>query len=257
MESWKEITFMTLAARASLSFIIGYICYGIYRIWINGLRYNKATPDSVNKVAIITGASNGIGKKVAHNLAGRGVHVILACRNETDGIRTQNEIIALTGNPNVVYMHLDLASFKSIRAFVDKFLSTESRLDILINNANVLRCHRELTENGIEKTIAINHFGRFLLTVLLLKRLSQAMPSRIINITHWLHRRYDIDQTDLMNGNRFDAYKVYAQSQLANLHFSLALSQRLLSTGITCNAIHPGVSIYNLINRFILPDYLK
>lgn len=257
MDSWKEITFATFAVRSCLLFIIGYVFSELYRKWINGLRYDKPTTDSLNKVAIITGASHGIGKHVAHNLAGRGVHVILACRNEIEGIRTQNDIITSTGNQNVVYMHLDLSSFKSIRMFAEKFLSTGSRLDILINNANVLRCQREMTADGVEKTIAVNHFGPFLLTMLLMKRLSQTMPSRIINVSHWVHRRYDIDQTDLMNKNRFDAYKVYAQSQLASVYFSFALSQRLLSTGITCNVIHPGVSVHSLINRLVLPDYLK
>lgn len=257
MDSWKEITFMTFAARSALLFIIGYVCYGMYRIWINGSRYTKATPDSVNKVAIITGASHGIGKKVAHNLAERGVHVILACRNENDGIQTQNEIIASTGNPNVQYIHLDLSSFKSIRTFAKQFLSTGTRLDVLINNTNILRYQRELSEDGLEKTIAVNHFGPFLLTMLLMKRLSQTIPSRIINVSHWLHRRYDIDQTDLMNQNRFDAYKVYAQSQLARVYFTFALSQRLLSTGTTCNVIHPGVSVHSLIDRLSLSDNLK
>lgn len=257
MDSLRDLTFMTLAARLGAFTLVGYVFYGIYRLWINGVRYNKPSPECVNKVAIITGASHGIGRKVAEDMAARGLRVILACRNEIDGIKAQNEITAMTGNANIIYMHLDLSSFQSIRDFATKFLNTGSKLDILINNANVMCAERELTENGLEKTIGVNHFGPFLLTMLLLRRLSQATPSRIINVAHWLHRHYDIDQADIMNKNRYNAYEAYAQSQLASVYFSFALSRRLLGTGITSNVLHPGISINSLIERSHLPNYLR
>lgn len=257
MDSLKDLTFMTLAARVSAFAIIGYVFYGIYRLWMNGVRYKKPSPECVNKVAIITGASHGIGKQVAYEMAARGLQVILACRNEIDGIQAQNEIIAMTGNENIIYMHLDLSSFRSIHNFATKFLNTGSKLDILINNANMVCAERELTEDGLEKTIGVNHFGPFLLTMLLLKRLSQATPSRIIHISHWLHRFYDIDQMDVMNKNQYNSYEAYAQSQLASVYFSFALGRRLLGTGITSNVLHPGVSINSLIERSHLPNYLR
>lgn len=257
MDSLKDLTFMTLAARLGAFALVGYVFYGIYRLWINGVRYTKPSPECANKVAIITGASNGIGKQVAYDMAARGLRVILACHNEIDGIKAQNEIIEMTGNKNIIYMHLDLSSFQSIHNFATKFLNTESKLDILINNANMVCAEREITQNGLEKTIGVNHFGPFLLTILLLRRLSQATPSRIIHISHWLHRFYDIDQTDLMNKNRYNAYEAYAQSQLASVYFSFALSRRLLGTGITSNVLHPGVSINSLIERSHLPNYLR
>lgn len=257
MESLYETTFMTLAVRSSAIIIFGYLLNGLYRKWINGMRYIKSTPECVNKVVIITGASHGIGKIVAYQLASRGLRVILACHNRADGINAQNEIIASTGNRNIYYKYLDLSSFESIRMFTDDFLSSGSKLDVLINNAKILRWNREVTVDGLEKTIAVNHFGPFLLSMLLVKRLSESTPSRIINIAQWVHRQYDIDPTDLMNQNHYNAYKAFVRSQLASVYFSFALSKHLLSTGITCNVIHPGVSLNSLIDSSHLSGATK
>ncbi|XP_055325566.1 uncharacterized protein LOC129579481 [Sitodiplosis mosellana] len=248
MDTIYNLKFLTLLTRFSVCFLGCSLIYYTYRYWIRGERYTKDA-ESPDKVAIVTGASKGIGKEVAYGLAKRGLHVIMACYDMKSGLQTQDEIIKKTGNTNVKCMHLDLSSFKSIRSFADEFLNSGSRLDILINNANVFHMKRRLTENHIEKNIAINYFGHFLLTLLLIKRMSQTVPTRVINVTNWVHRCVEIDPTDLLNQRQFCGFMAYARSTLANVFFTLALTERIENTGITCNCIHPGISLTSVIDR--------
>lgn len=245
IENYKLLTYI---ARIGVCFLGCSFIYYTYRYWISGLRYTK-NAESPDKVVIITGASKGIGKDVAYGLAKRGLHVILACRDMKNGLKAQNEIIEKTGNPNVKCMHLDLSSFKSIRYFANEFLSTGSRLDILINNANVLQLNRKLTHDDIEQNIGVNYFGHFLLTMLLIERMSQTTPTRIINMTNWVHRCVEIDEMDLMNERQYCGFMAYARSALANVYFTLSLTERIENTGITCNCVHPGISLANFIEK--------
>lgn len=209
--------------------------------------------DSVNKVVIVTGASKGIGKEIAFNLARRGARIIMACHDMKTGYTTQNEIIKKTGNPNVMCMYLNLASFKSIRIFADEFLKTGSPLDILINNASILRLQRNVTEDGLEQTIGINYFGHYLLTMLLMKRLSETKRSRIINVSNWIHRCVQIDPMDMMGERQYCGYLAYARSQLATILFTLAISERLENTGIICNVVNTGFSLSRFLKNLDEP----
>lgn len=248
MDPNESLNFLTLITRIGVCFLGGSLFYYTYRYWINGDRYTKDA-ESPDKVAIITGASHGIGKEVAYGLAKRGLNVVLACRDMENGLRAQNEIIEKTGNPNVKCKYLNLASFKSIRQFADEFLSTGSRLDILINNANVMHLKRQLSKDDVEQNIGINYLGHFLLTMLLIRRLAETTPSRIINISCWLHRCIEMDQTDLMYEGQFCGFLAYARSQLANVYFTLALAKRIENTGITCNCVHPGISLAHFLDH--------
>lgn len=252
MEPMENLKTITVITRFSACFIGFSLLFFFYRIWINGYRFKKPM-DTLNKVVIITGASKGIGKAAAFNLAKRGAHIIMACNDIENGILAQNEIINETGNPNVKCMYLNLGSFKSIREFVNEFLKTGSRLDVLINNASVFRLNRETTDDGIEQTIGINCIGHVLLTMLLLKRLSESMPSRIIILSNWSHRCVDIDRMDLMSERQYCSYLTYARSQLANCYFGLALTERLIHTGVTCNIIHSGISLNGFFERLDEP----
>lgn len=248
MDSIEGLKSLTFVARSSFCFIGFYFIYQTYRLWINGYRYQKPM-DSVNKVVIITGASKGIGKEIALNFARRGSHIIIACYDMNTGYATQNEIIEKTGNPNVKCMYLNLGSFKSIRIFANEFLKTGSPLDILINNASILRLKRNVTEDGLEQTIGINYFGHYLLTMLLMKRLSETKRGRIINVSNWMHRSVQIDRMDMMCERQYNGCLAYARSQLAIMLFTLAISERLENTGIICNVIHPGISLSRFLKK--------
>lgn len=248
MDSNENMIFFTFIVRIVLCVSCASVIFYAYRYWINGKRYTKDA-EFTNKVAIVTGASGGIGKEVAHGLAKRGLYVIIACNDLKSGMKTQNEIIERTGNPNVKCMHLNLGSFKSIRAFADEFLSTGLPLDILIHNANVLHLKRQVTEEGIESNIAINYFGPFLLTMLLIKQMAKTTPTRIINMAHSVHRLTELDQNDLLYERNFRGPLAYARSQLANVYFTLELTKRIENTGITCNCADPGISLTNYVEK--------
>lgn len=226
----------------SIVFFIGMLSY---RNWINGKMFDKHV-DSVGRVAIVTGANTGIGKETALGLARYGVHVILACRNLAKGTEARDEIISATGNPNVQCMKLDLSSFKSIRSFAAEFLATRLPLHILINNAGVMGIQHCLTEDGLEQHIGVNHFGHFLLTMLLLRRLLESKPSRVITVSSWGHRLATMRKDDLMGERNYNRFFAYEQSKLANIYFSMALAKRMANTGVTSNSLHPGVILTDI-----------
>jgi len=193
------------------------------------------------KVVIVTGANTGIGKETAKELAKRGAHVYMACRDMKRCNEARDEIILATKNPNVHCRECDLASFESVKKFAKSFKEEQSRLDILINNAGVMRCPKMFTKEGIELQIGVNHFGHFLLTTLLLDELKRAAPSRIVVVSSLAHTRGQIKVNDLNSEKSYDSGEAYNQSKLANVLFTRALSKHLQGSGVTVNALHPGV----------------
>lgn len=216
---------------------------------MNGEPYSKKTA-SQGKVAIITGANTGIGKETAIGLAQHGVHVILACRDMHKANEARDDIIQETGNQNIKCMHLDLASFKSIRTFANEFLATGCRLNILINNAGVMGDDKQVTEDGLEQNMGVNHYGHFLLTMLLLQRLYESKPSRIINLTTWSHRLVKLHRNHKEGAKWYDPFHSYLQSKLANVYFTVELGKRLENSGVTCNAVHPGIVFTKIMRNY-------
>lgn len=194
-----------------------------------------------DKVVIVTGSNTGIGKETVRQLAKRGAHVYMACRDMQKCEEARKEIVLESANKHVYCRECDLASFDSIREFVKKFKKEENRLDILINNAGVMRCPRSLTKDGIEMQLGVNHMGHFLLTNLLLDLLKKSKPSRIVVVSSLSHTRGDINVTDLNSESSYDEGQAYSQSKLANILFTKELSKRLEGTGVTVNALHPGI----------------
>lgn len=194
-----------------------------------------------NKVIIVTGANTGIGKETARELAKRKATVILACRDKEKCEKTREEIVVESKNKYVYCRHCDLASQKSIHQFVNRFKKEHKRLDILINNAGVMRCPYSKTEEGIEMQLGVNHMGHFLLTNLLIDTLIESAPSRIINVSSIAHTRGKINKQDLNSENQYDGGEAYAQSKLANILFTKELSKRLKGSGVTANSVHPGI----------------
>ncbi|RUS78951.1 hypothetical protein EGW08_013292, partial [Elysia chlorotica] len=191
------------------------------------------------KTVVVTGSNTGIGKETVKELAMRGGRIIMACRNTEKGELARQEIVEETRNEQVVVRELDLGSLESVRNFARDFNETESRLDILINNAGVMACPKALTKDGLEMQIGTNHFGHFLLTNLLLDKLKACSPSRIVIVSSIGHAYGKINFNDLNSEKTYGEFVAYNQSKLANVLHALELSSRLKGTGVTVNSLHP------------------
>ncbi|EDV36908.1 uncharacterized protein Dana_GF13190 [Drosophila ananassae] len=218
----------------------------LIRHYVQGRQFTKKT-DETGKVVIVTGCNTGIGKETVLELAHRGATVYMACRNMVKCEEARKEIIKATGNRNIFSSQLDLSSMASIRSFATRFMSEESKLHILINNAGIMDCPRMLTKDGFEMQIGVNHMGHFLLTLLLLDVLKATAPSRIVVVSSLAHRFGTIKQHDLNSEKSYSRKFAYAQSKLANVLFTRELAKRLTGSGVTVNALHPGVVDTELI----------
>lgn len=196
------------------------------------------------RVVIVTGSNSGIGYATAIDFANRNAKVILACRDTTKGQKAAMRIQKITKNKNVVFRYLDLASLGSVREFCRAILASESRLDVLINNAGVMACSLQRTEDGCEMQFAVNYLGHFLLTNLLVKLL-QKSQGKIINVTSYLHKLGQINFDDLNSVKSYDPWKAYYQSKLAVVLFTQELSRRLIDSKVVTNAVHPGTVATN------------
>lgn len=203
-----------------------------------------------NKTVIITGGNTGIGKETALGLAVRGARIILACRDRSRGEAAVKDIKERSGNNEVIFKQLDLASLKSVRQFSETILQEESNIDVLINNAGVMFPPYTLTEDGFELQFGVNHLGHFLLTHLLLDRIKDSAPSRILNISSHGHYMGSLDFEDMMWSKHYQAQKAYFRSKVANVMFTRELAKRLGETNVTVYAIHPG-SVNTELSRHI------
>jgi Dehydrogenases with different specificities (related to short-chain alcohol dehydrogenases) len=193
------------------------------------------------KVCLITGASSGIGKATSIELAKLGATVAIVCRTEEKCEKTAKEIIEKTKNENIIPFVADLLSQKQIRNLAEEVNSKLNRLDVLINNAGSYFPKCTLTEDGIESTFALNYLAPFLLTNLLLNKLIESRPSRIINVSSSAHfSAKTIDFDSVFCKGKYNGYKAYAQSKLALTIFTYELSRKLKDKGVTVNCMHPG-----------------
>ncbi len=190
---------------------------------------------------LITGANTGIGRATAVELAERGASVWLACRSLERTQPALDEIKAKTGK-DARFLPLDLGSFDSIRACAKAYLDTGEPLHVLLNNAG-MAAHDGVTSDGFEITFGVNHLGHFLLTMLLLDRLRESSPARIVNVSsqgHYMARSIDYDAMRTTKSSLM-GLDIYNQSKLANVLFSAELARRLEGSGITTYSLHPGV----------------
>jgi NAD(P)-dependent dehydrogenase (short-subunit alcohol dehydrogenase family) len=202
--------------------------------------------DMNGKTILITGATNGIGKVAALELAKMGATTVIAGRSPVKTDVTVQEIRAQTtqegGHPTVEGLVADLSSMAEVRRLADEFRARYSRLDVLINNAGGIFADRQVTVDGYEWTFAFNHLSYFLLTNLLLDMLIASAPSRVVNTSSRAHEGAVLNFDDLQNEKNygFGGYRAYGQSKLANVMFTYELARRLEGTGVTVNAVHPG-----------------
>lgn len=237
--------------------LLGALLLGLYcllHFTVLKLPRCKSTVKLHGKTAIVTGANTGIGKTTALDLARRGARVILACRDRGRAEAAVQEIVQETGNNQVIFMQLDLASLQSVRAFADDFLRSEPRLDFLINNAGLMNGGK--TKDGFGMIFGVNHLGHFLLTVLLLDRLKASGPSRVVTVASKAYSFGKLDfnclttHRDLVLGSGdFSLFQSYSHSKLCNVLFTHELAKRLQGSDVTCYSLHPG-AIKTEIGRY-------
>jgi len=202
-------------------------------------------------VALVTGGNSGIGKITARELAARGAHVFVACRSHESAEAALTEIRAAVPNAQIENIPLDLGDFLSIRACANEFLSRGLPLQILVNNAGIVPGHGSLSKSGFELAFGVNHLGHFLLTQLLLGRLRESAPSRIVTVASDAHRGAPgLDWDALRNPTHSrTGFPEYSVSKLANILFSAELARRIDGSRVNTYALHPGVVATNVWRR--------
>jgi NAD(P)-dependent dehydrogenase (short-subunit alcohol dehydrogenase family) len=194
------------------------------------------------KTVLVTGANQGIGKATAIALAAKGARVVLVARNADKGRAALAEVQSAAKGAAPELILADLSSQEQVRRAAAELTSRHERLDVLINNAGVFVPERRVTADGLEETFALNHLAYFLLTHELLGVLKAGAPSRIVNVSSEAHRSRVMHWDDLQyDRRRYRGFEAYGQSKLANLLFTYELARRLEGTGVTVNALHPGV----------------
>jgi len=194
------------------------------------------------KVVLITGASSGIGKQTALGLAKLGANLVLVCRDKEKGEATRDEIASISKNVSIELLLADLLKQREVRRAAAEFRATHPRLDVLVNNAGAGFPDYAETEDGIERTMAVNYFAPFLLTNLLLETLKNSAPSRVVNVTSSEHESAHLDLDNIDKDSRMGTVgsKAYARSKLALVLFTYELARRLAGTGVTANCLNPG-----------------
>lgn len=192
-------------------------------------------------ICLITGATDGIGKVTATELARTGYTVVLAARNEAKAARVTSEIVASTGNRDVAYLSADLRSLAQLHRLAEAFTARYPRLDVLINNAGIIMPQRVLTDDGYETTFQVNYLAQFYLTQLLLNELQKSPQGRVVNLSSSVYRAGKFDPDNLQGERRFSTIRAYAASKLCVLLFTIELARRLRPTRVTVNAAHPGI----------------
>jgi NAD(P)-dependent dehydrogenase (short-subunit alcohol dehydrogenase family) len=201
------------------------------------------------KTVFITGATSGIGKATALALAKMGAVVHIHGRNEALAADVKKEIDAVSGHAACRYYLADLSSQASIKKMAMALKADVPVLDVLVNNAGGVFQNFELSEDGIEKTIAVNHFAYFQLSHLLLDTLAASEEGRIVNVSSRSNFHGKIDLDSFTQDRGYNIIKAYGQSKLANVFFTQAMAKRVKDLGITVNCLHPGVVKTNIGNK--------
>lgn len=194
------------------------------------------------RTVLITGGTGGIGRAAAIGLAKMGARVGITGRDRSRAEQAAAAIADESGGPPVDVFVADLSAQAEVRRMADEVLATYPRLDVLVNNVGGFWAHRHVTADGLEHTFALNHLAPFLLTRLLLERLTAGAPARIVTVASAAQSLGEIDFDDLMGERDYSGQRAYNQSKLANVMFTYELARRIDGSGVTANALHPGMT---------------
>jgi retinol dehydrogenase-14 len=192
------------------------------------------------RTVLVTGGSSGIGRATALGLAAMGAHVAITGRDRERTDAAARKICA-AGGGHVDTFVADMSSQAEVRRLAGEVLQGLPRIDVLVNNVGGYWDTRHVTADGLERTCALNHLAPFLLTHLLLDRLRESAPARVVTVSSGAHTMGRIDFDDLGGERSYSGMRAYSQSKLANILFTYELARRLGAGGVTANALHPGM----------------
>jgi NAD(P)-dependent dehydrogenase (short-subunit alcohol dehydrogenase family) len=201
-----------------------------------------------DQITLVTGSTDGIGKETARQLAQLGAAVIVHGRSADRCEAARDEVRATTGNPRVDFVVADLSSQRQVRQMAAEIIVRYDRLHVLVNNAGVILLQRQLSEDGVEMSFAVNHLAPFLLTNLLLGLLKASAPARIVNVSSTVHYDAQIKFDNLQGERRYNGVEAYKVAKLGNVLFTYELAEQLKGTGVTVNCLHPGVVATKLLD---------
>jgi NAD(P)-dependent dehydrogenase (short-subunit alcohol dehydrogenase family) len=200
-----------------------------------------------DKIILVTGSTDGIGKETARQLTQLGATVIVHGRSADRCEAACDDIRVTTGNPRVDFVVADLSSQRQVRQMAAEIIARYDRLHGLINNAGVILLQRQLSEDGLEMSFAVNHLAPFLLTDLLLDLLKASAPARIVNVSSTVHYHAPLKLDNLQGERKYNGVEAYKVAKLGNVLFTYELAERLKGSGVTVNCLHPGVVATKLL----------
>lgn len=209
----------------------------------------EADKDLSGKTIVFTGGTNGIGRIASETLYQMGANLVLLSRSESVGAEVVAELVASGGRGSVSFLPCDLSSMSSVKVCAKRILAEHQRIDVLVNNAGIFLNKPTITADGFETNWAINYLGPYLLTQLLLERIKESAPSRIVNLTTDTEFLSQIDFDDIATKPDFDTGNPYAEAKLSMNMFSIDLARSLEGSGVTVNYLYPGYIRTNLLNK--------
>jgi NAD(P)-dependent dehydrogenase (short-subunit alcohol dehydrogenase family) len=192
------------------------------------------------KTVVVTGGTGGLGWQTALALAAMDARLVLIGRDPARGEAALDYLRRQSAGAAVEAHYADLSGLDGVRGIAATLGEKLDRIDVLVNNAGAIFNRREVTEDGLERTFALNHMGYFLLTLLLWDKLLRSAPARIVNVASEAHRGARLDFADLQSSKRYGGWKAYRRSKLCNILFTRELARRLAGSGVTANCVHPG-----------------
>jgi len=192
------------------------------------------------KTVVVTGATSGIGEVAADRLAQKGARIVFVARDKDRGQETLKHLRAIAGHDNHAVHYADLMKLSEQKRVAAEIAASEPQIDVLINNAGALFNSRQVTEDGLEKTFALNHMSYFTVTNVLLDKLKATPGARIVSTASDAHKGARLNFDDLQSEKNYSGFGVYGRSKLMNILFTRELAKRLAGTGVTANCLHPG-----------------